>query len=78
MTKEQMREIIRNERRVELAFEDHRWNDIRRWKIAMDVSNGYNKRMRIIKNANNTYTYQVTESIRRHNFRPEMYFITNP
>jgi hypothetical protein len=78
MTKEQMREIIRNERRVELAFEDHRWNDIRRWKIAMDVSNGYNKRMRIIKNANNTYTYQVTESIRRHNFRPEMYLLPIP
>lgn len=78
MTKEEMREIIRTERRVELAFEDHRWNDIRRWKIAMDVSNGYNKRMRIVRSSNGTYTYQVTESIRRHNFRPEMYLLPIP
>lgn len=28
------RERIRNERRVELAFEDHRFWDVRRWKIA--------------------------------------------
>jgi starch-binding outer membrane protein, SusD/RagB family len=27
----------RNERRIELAFEDHRFFDIRRWKIAPDV-----------------------------------------
>lgn len=29
-----MREIIRNERRKELAFEEHRFYDVRRWKIA--------------------------------------------
>ena len=77
MTKEEMREVIRNERRIELAFEDHRWNDIRRWKTAMVVSNGFNKRMRIVKTGS-TYTYQVTESIRRHNFRPEMYLLPIP
>jgi len=33
LTKDQMRERIRNERRVELAFEDHRFFDVRRWKI---------------------------------------------
>ncbi len=32
-----MREAIRSERRIELAFETHRWFDIRRWKIAKDV-----------------------------------------
>lgn len=37
MTKEEMREVIRNERRIELAFEEHRYWDIRRWKIAEDV-----------------------------------------
>lgn len=72
MTKEEMREFVRNERRIELAYEDHRWNDIRRWKIAVAVNNGFNKRMRITRTGN-TYTYQVTESIRRHNFRPEQY-----
>lgn len=33
-------EIIRNERRVELAFEDHRYFDLKRWRIAHEVWNG--------------------------------------
>ncbi|MDR0938802.1 MAG: RagB/SusD family nutrient uptake outer membrane protein [Mediterranea sp.] len=33
MSKEQLRERIRNERRIELSFEDHRWHDSRRWMI---------------------------------------------
>lgn len=37
LSKEQMRSEIRNERRVELAFEGVRWADIRRWKIAEQV-----------------------------------------
>lgn len=78
MTKEEMREVVRNERRIELAFEDHRWHDIRRWKIAMVTNNQFNKVMRITKNSNATYTYQRMESIRRHNFRPEMYLMPLP
>jgi len=34
LTKEQMRERIRQERRVELALEGLRWSDIKRWKTA--------------------------------------------
>lgn len=34
LTKEGMRKRIRNERRVELAFESHRFYDVRRWMIA--------------------------------------------
>ena len=37
MTRDEMREIVRNERRIELAFEDHRFYDIRRWRIAQDI-----------------------------------------
>ncbi len=37
LTREQMRERIRNERRVELAFEEHRFYDVRRWKLGEDV-----------------------------------------
>lgn len=33
LSKEEMRERIRRERRVELAFEEHRFWDTRRWKI---------------------------------------------
>lgn len=35
------RELVRNERRVELAFEGLRYFDIKRWKIAKDVMNGF-------------------------------------
>lgn len=37
---QEMREIVRNERAVELAFEGLRYFDIRRWGIAEDVLNG--------------------------------------
>jgi hypothetical protein len=33
MAQDAFRAKLRNERRVELAFEDHRFWDIRRWKI---------------------------------------------
>lgn len=36
-SREQLRELIRNERRIELAGEGFRWGDIRRWGIAPKV-----------------------------------------
>lgn len=39
MSQSQMRDFIRNERRIELAFEEHRFWDIRRWKIADQAYN---------------------------------------
>jgi hypothetical protein len=30
------RELIRHERKVELAFETHRWWDLKRWRIAVE------------------------------------------
>jgi hypothetical protein len=35
-----LRKRVRNERRVELAFEGLRWYDMKRWKIAGPVMNG--------------------------------------
>lgn len=40
--KDQMRDRIRHERRVELAFEGFRYLDIKRWRIAPAVLNGVN------------------------------------
>lgn len=37
LTKEKMRDVIRLERRIELAGEGHRWYDLKRWKIANEV-----------------------------------------
>lgn len=39
LDKEQMREVIRHERRIEFAGEGLYYNDIRRWKIAEEVMN---------------------------------------
>lgn len=47
----EMRNLIRNERRIELAFEEHRFWDIRRWKIAPDVLSGTTQGLRITPNA---------------------------
>jgi hypothetical protein len=40
ISQDSMRTVIRNERRVEMAFEEQRFWDIRRWKIAAQVYNG--------------------------------------
>ncbi|MBK1439351.1 RagB/SusD family nutrient uptake outer membrane protein [Parapedobacter sp. ISTM3] len=39
-TQEEMRQRIQQERQVELAFENHRYFDTRRWKIAMETDGG--------------------------------------
>lgn len=40
LNQEEMRERIRHERRIELAFETHRYFDCHRWKIAGTTDNG--------------------------------------
>ena len=77
MTVDEMRAVIQNERRIELMNEDHRWNDIRRWKIAMAVNNGYNKAINITKTGS-TYTYQEANTIRLHVFNPQHYLMPIP
>lgn len=63
MTQEQMRAVIQNERRIELAFEEHRFWDIRRWKIAGDVLNGNVQGMLITKDAGTSaLTFQVVNA----------------
>lgn len=38
-SKDKMRELIRNERRLELCFENHRFYDLRRWQVDMSKLN---------------------------------------
>ncbi|MEO6001128.1 MAG: RagB/SusD family nutrient uptake outer membrane protein, partial [Chitinophagaceae bacterium] len=52
---------LQNERRIELAFEDHRWFDVRRWKIAPVVLNIPGRRMAITKDASGKKTYTVVD-----------------
>jgi starch-binding outer membrane protein, SusD/RagB family len=91
MTQAEMRAFIQNERHIELAYEDHRWNDIRRWKIGMTLynggPNGYNGCMNITRVGTGgslttgiglSFTYKVEPTIRLHVFRPEMYLLPIP
>ena len=48
---------LRNERRVEFAFEEHRYFDVRRWKIQAQTE-GLVTGMKITQTAPNTYTYE--------------------
>ena len=57
LTQAQMRDRIRNERAVELAFEDHRWYDIMRWKAGPAIVAQPVYGMNILKNANGSFTY---------------------
>lgn len=57
-----MRERIRHERRIELAFEEHRLFDVRRWKIAESTQGGPMYGMNVSKGTSFTDTefYQRT------------------
>jgi starch-binding outer membrane protein, SusD/RagB family len=57
LSKNEMRDRIRHERRIELAFEEHRFWDVRRWMIGKDTENIYAQR--IFKRDNGTYRYDV-------------------
>lgn len=81
-SQELMRRIIRNERRIELAFEDHRFWDIRRWKICAAgdgdaVMTQPVKGVRIQKNQDGTFSYEY-EEVRSSSFAPHMYWYPIP
>lgn len=62
-----LEERLRNERFVELIAEEHRFFDVRRWKIASETNNQPALRMRVIKDPQSgkrSYTVEVTEERR--------------
>ncbi|MEO8766185.1 MAG: RagB/SusD family nutrient uptake outer membrane protein [Ginsengibacter sp.] len=61
-TQVQLRELVRRERRVELALEGLRWYDIQRWEIGAQVMNGpvYGARISTI-DASGNVTYTSTD-----------------
>lgn len=58
LSQDEFRAKLRNERRVELAFEDHRFWDIRRWMIGDETRNIYT--MGITKNSGGEFVYEKT------------------
>lgn len=72
-TKEGLREIIQQERLIELSFEGHRFWDLRRWKRAAQELNspitGWN-----IKGENNASYYQIRTVFQQTFVSPRDYF----
>ena len=58
---DELRQKIRHERRIELAFEGHRFFDIRRWKILEEISNKNILGIHIEKNADGTKNYEIRQ-----------------
>jgi starch-binding outer membrane protein, SusD/RagB family len=76
-TGEELLERVRNERRVELAFEEHRYFDVRRWMIAPDVYED-GRRIRIIGrlNGDGSYTYEYSvETTDNRGWNDRAYFL---
>jgi len=57
LNQDQMRARIRNERAIELAFEDHRLYDLLRWKEGVEIIAKPVYGMSVVKNTNGTFTY---------------------
>jgi hypothetical protein len=64
LSKTEFEKRYRNERRVEFAFEEHRFFDVRRWKI-LNETDGFVTGMRIAKSGSN-YTYTRFKLAERH------------
>ena len=71
LSQAQLRAIIQHERQVELAFEESRFWDVRRWKIAEQTDSKMMTGMRITPTGA-SYNHEVA-NVRQHNFRPAMY-----
>jgi hypothetical protein len=74
------RDLIRNERRIELGFEEHRFWDVRRWKIAETVLNGPVNGVRIVRSGTApaftfAYTYAPVTTLV---FQPRLYLLPLP
>jgi len=76
LSREQMREAIHAERRVELAFEGHRFWDVRRWKIAEQTETKMMNGMEV-RRAGGNVSYTIFP-VRKHNFRTAMYLWAIP
>ena len=80
LSKQEMREAIRHERYIELAFEQKRYWDLRRWKTAIEELNGkFFHAMYITPQADGSYTYErkpLTQG--PYVFQEKMYFMPIP
>lgn len=76
LSKEEFEKRYRNERRVELAFEGHRYFDVRRWKIMESVER-YVTGMRITRTGDDSFSYERI-GFARASYRDKLYLYPIP
>jgi hypothetical protein len=77
LSQTQMRDAIRYERRVELAFEEHRFYDVRRWKIA-DVTENKPATGITITKSGSTFAYATKVALDGRKFETKHYWLPIP
>lgn len=77
LTQAEMRERIRRERQVELAYEEHRYYDVRRWKIAGTTENKPAGGVKVAKDAAGTLQYNY-QTVQERRFADRNYFLPIP
>lgn len=77
LSQAEMRDRIRHERRIELAFEDHRYWDLKRWMLAPTVLGSPLRGVEITRNADLTFSYKLI-NVEDRVFEPKMYFYPIP
>lgn len=75
---EELLDRIRNERRIELAFEEHRYYDVRRWKLGEEFLNKSVTGITIHKYPDGTKTYTPGKIVEERKFVERMYWLPLP
>ncbi|WJJ95709.1 RagB/SusD family nutrient uptake outer membrane protein [Algibacter luteus] len=75
-----LRDRIRNERKLEMAFEDHRYWDVRRWRIATEALSIQVEGLRILRHidgfGNETFSYETFDAeTNKMNFSERHYYL---
>jgi len=81
-TRDAFAQILRKERQIELAFEGHRFFDIRRWRLMDDPVQREAiltiRAMKITRNENNVLTYDANEVVEKRVWDDKMYLYPIP
>ena len=77
LSQAETRERIRNEKRIEFAFEDHRFWDVRRWMQGPEFFGKPLTGVEITRNSDNTFKYKPTK-VEDRTFSPKMYLYPIP
>lgn len=82
LSQDEMREVIHNERRIELAFEEHRFFDVRRWRLFDDPEKREEllniRGVRITKDSEGNLVYDKDVKVAERVFDEKMYFYPIP